>query len=128
MTQDQPTAPTIKRFGYQKEVSRETRKDDRRDYRRSSDRNQSSRSYPQNKSYNRFYDGQQKKKRVVKTASHFKRSQNTRPRKFLARLVDANEEDEPMLVKAYLMELLEEPGDYISPIGKMHFVAVPTFN
>jgi hypothetical protein len=51
---------------------------------------------------------------VVKTASHFKRSQNTRPRKFLARLVDANEEDEPMLVKAYLMELLEEPGDYIT--------------
>jgi hypothetical protein len=77
-------------------------------------RTQTSRSYLQIRSNNRPHDGQKKKKRGVKTASHVKRSQNTRPRKFLARLVDSNETDEPMLVKAYLMELFEEPGDYIT--------------
>ena len=47
------------------------------------------------------------------TAPHFRRNKNTRSRKFLARLVDANEKDEPMLVHGYLAEILSTPGEYL---------------
>jgi len=44
---------------------------------------------------------------------YFKRVKKVRPRKFLARLVIANAEEEPNLSRAYLAELLENPGEYV---------------
>ena len=58
-------------------------------------------------------EAQHKKKRVVKTASHFRRNKNMRPRKFLARLADSNDEDEPMLARAYLADLLATQEEVI---------------
>jgi len=47
-----------------------------------------------------------KKKWIVKTATYFCRNKNTRSRYLLARLIDAIEEDEPMLVRGYQAEIL----------------------
>ena len=40
-------------------------------------------------------------------------SKTTKTRKFLARLVDSSNVDEPDLSRAYLAEILESSGEYI---------------
>ena len=88
-------------------------RDDRRENKKSYDRYQHN-SKVNSKTINRnTQDVHQKSKRGTKTTSHFRRTKNTRPRKFLARLADSNEDDEPMLVRAYLSELLNTQGEVI---------------
>ena len=55
----------------------------------------------------------QSTKKETKGVKSFKRIKKVRPRKFLARLVIADAEDEPNLSRAYLAELLENPGEYV---------------
>jgi len=62
---------------------------------------------------NKSTEGHQKNKIGIKITSHFRRAKNTRPRTFLARLADSNEDDVPMPVRAYLSELLNTQGKVI---------------
>ena len=56
---------------------------------------------------NKSNEGHQKSKRGTKTTSQFRRTKNTRPRNFLARLADSNEDEKPMLVCTNTQEVIE---------------------
>jgi len=80
----------------------------------------------QQKSYDRYqHNSKENTKPTIKSAEGYQkekeelrlqvifRTKNTRPRKFLARLADSNEDDEPMLVRAYLAQLLNTQGEVV---------------